>query len=82
MKVFAAIVLAVVAPAAGALVVRQASIWAGYGASERLLLLKGLAYLLGGFLAVTGVIVFCQGLMSDRRKAGAGRVNRKCLSRR
>jgi len=68
MRAFAAIVVAVVAPVAGGLLVRQASVWAGYGDPERLLLLKGLALLLAVFLAVTSVAVFVCGLIRDRRK--------------
>ena len=59
LKIFAAIVLAVLMPVGGALLVYRVALWMAYGTSEVILLLKGLASVFAIALAAIFVVVFC-----------------------
>ena len=64
-RIFAAIVLAVLAPLAGVCLVYQVCRWLSYDAAAIRLLVKGLALALICFLSVTGIIVFCRSFSHD-----------------
>lgn len=59
LKIFAAIVLAVLMPVGGALLVYRAALWLSYGPEDIVLLLKGLAIVFAIALAVIFIVVFC-----------------------
>ena len=59
LKIFAAIVLAVLMPVGGALLVYRAALWLSYGPGEIILLLKGLASVFAIALAIIFIVVFC-----------------------
>ena len=59
LKIFAAIVLAVLMPVGGALLVYRAALWLSYGPNDVILLLKGLSVAFAIALAVIFIVVFC-----------------------
>lgn len=59
LKIFAAIVLAVLMPVGGALLVYRVCLWLSYGPEDIVLLLKGLTSVFAIALAVIFIVVFC-----------------------
>ena len=59
LKIFAAIVLAVLMPVGGALLVYQVCLWLSYGPGDIVLLLKGLTSVFAVALVVIFIVVFC-----------------------
>ena len=58
-QIFAAIVLAVLMPAGGALLVYRVALWLSYDTADVILLMKGLAVVLAIALAAIFIVVFC-----------------------